>query len=103
MSWSSSVTNVNGSELEAALLAEPVMAPEFGHAESLAAAQDAKDATVALFKTGALGSPDQFYSVYLSGHANPDHVKPPQWSADCVTITIRQEQPRVTQPEEASS
>jgi hypothetical protein len=57
------------------------------------AAHAAKQAAVALIRSGAYGTPGDHYHVTLSGHANPDHRPQSGWSNDCATIGVVQVSP----------
>jgi hypothetical protein len=94
MSWSCSVPRVKIADAEAAIMAADVSAPDFGREESVAAAEYAKTLANSLVHSGQLGSdPDTEVGVYMSGHANPGHVKPESWASDTITITVTQLQP----------
>jgi hypothetical protein len=43
-----------------------------------------------LIDSGVVGDPNGYYSVTLSGHANPEHKKTSGWANDYVALSIYQ-------------
>lgn len=59
-------------------------------AEHMQQAQSASRAVQEIVKSGALGDPENEYTVSISGHANVDHEPTAGWANDHLTIVITQ-------------
>lgn len=99
MSWSVSLAPTAAADFETAVTA--LTLPESyssGYAEqdvASAAVADqlaaAKTAAVALFRSGAVGSPTaDYFGANLAGHANPGHAPQSGWGNDTISVNVFQ-------------
>jgi len=89
MSWSFSIPITPAEEFETtARKVYEFQKPgiEQNNRDGLPASAAALDAAIELVKSGVVGTGN--VAASLSGHGNPDHLAPPGWSKDTVTITV---------------
>lgn len=88
MSWSSSVSKVSRSELQAALEAALVLGNDDVPTERQEQVDAARAAALYIARSAAVG--DGAFNVSINGHANPEHKPRDGWSNDYVNVTINQ-------------
>lgn len=93
MSWSVSVPAVPEDEFEEAL--DNASLPDYAKTSDTACEwqkqlDGAKEAAIALFRSGALGRGGEFRAM-LSGHANPSHEARDGYANDFVNVAVYRE------------
>jgi hypothetical protein len=85
MSWSESFSNLRLGDLAAL---QPSNEQTRGSLEQFNAAINAAQTVI---MSGSLGNPrekDCFFSIHINGHENKDHIPPPGWSPDQVSLHV---------------
>lgn len=112
MSWSVGVPATPAADFAAAVealtLPEP-WAQDSDELEAVTAAQGeqlaaAKAAALALWRSGAVGSPESgYYGVQLNGHATPGHGAPHSFANDTVGASVWQTYAPAPKPSSTAS
>lgn len=90
MSWSRQYASLGAFRHD-----KPTYPPTDEDPATLEAVHVARGAAERLLRSGVIGDTNHHdFAISLSGHANPGHVKTPNYANDCVTISISQLDPK---------
>jgi hypothetical protein len=93
MSWSVSLSGMRQKDFDSQFKSQIENHPSLQNSSegTIEQLMRAKEAAKALIDSGAVGESDKYdFTVYLSGHSNPDHMPVSGWANDQITVTVSQ-------------